>query len=71
MTLKEFRSMLLRQDIIIYTDHINLESDLAYLTSQMGLRYYLLIEEHGIKIIYIKGEKNNIATHLVVSASHL
>ena len=38
MTLKEFRSILLGQNIIIYTDHKNLESDLAHLTSQMGLR---------------------------------
>jgi len=64
MTLKEFRSILLGQDIIIYTDHKNLESDLAHLTSQMGLRWRLLIEEYGIKIIYIKGEKNNAADAL-------
>ena len=64
MTLKEFRSILLGQDIIIYTNHKNLESDLAHLTSQMELRQHLLIEECGIKIIYIKGEKNNVVDTL-------
>ena len=64
MTLKEFRSILLGQEIVIYTDHKNLESDLAHLTSQMGLRWRLLIEEFGITIKYIKGEKNTVADAL-------
>ena len=64
MTLREFRSILLGQEIIIYTDHKNLESDLAHLTSQMGLRWRLLIEEFGITIKYIKGEKNTVADAL-------
>jgi len=64
MTLKEFRPILLGQEIIIYTDHKNLESDLAHLTSQMGLRWRLLIEEFGIKIKYIKGETNTVADAL-------
>ena len=64
MTLKEFRSILLGQEIIIYTDHKNLESDLAHLTSQMGLRWRLLIEEYGIVIKYIKGVTNTVADAL-------
>ena len=64
MTLREFRSILLGQTIIIYTDHKNLESELAHLTSQMGLRWRLLIEEFGIVIKYIKGVHNHVADAL-------
>ena len=64
MTLREFRSTLLGQNILTCTDHKNLESDLAHLTSQMGLRWRLLVEEYGIKIKYIKGENNKVADAL-------
>ena len=30
----------------------------------MGLRWYLLIEEYGIKIKYIKGKKNTVTNIL-------
>ena len=49
ITLQEFRSILLDYNIVICVDHKNLESDLAHLMLQMGLRWCLLIEEHGIK----------------------
>ena len=64
MTLREFRSILLGQNILTYTDHKNLESDLARLTSQLGLRWRLLVEEYGIKIKYIKGENDKVADAL-------
>ena len=53
ITLKEFRSILLRQKIILYTDYKNLASNLAYLMSQKGLIEHLLIKEYGIEIKYI------------------
>ena len=50
MTLREFRSILLGQDKLKCINHNNLESDLAHLASQMGIRWRLIVEEHGIKI---------------------
>ena len=64
MTLQEFRSILLGQNILIQTDHKNLESELVYLTSEIGLRWRLLIEEFGITIKYIKGVNNTVADAL-------
>lgn len=58
MTLREFRSILLGQNMLIYADYKNLESELAHLASQMGLRWRLLIEEYGIQTKHAKGEKN-------------
>ena len=64
MVLKEFHSMLLGQDILICSDHKNLESDLAHLTSQKGLHWRLLVEEFGVAIKHIKGVNNSVADAL-------
>ena len=61
MTLRELRSILLGQNALIHADYKNLESELAHLALQMGLRWRLLIEEHGIQIKCAKGEKNQVA----------
>ena len=64
MILREFQSILLGQNILICTDHKNLESELAYLASQIELRQRLLIEEFGITIKYIKDINNTVADTL-------
>ena len=64
MTIRKFRSMLLGQDTLTCTDHKNIKSNLAYLTSQMGLQWRLLTEDHDIKIKYVKGENNQVACAL-------
>jgi len=64
MTLKEFRSILLGQEILIYTDHKNLESDVANMTTQRLLRWRLLLEEYNIKMKYIKGITNTVSDAL-------
>ena len=59
MTLKEFRSMLLRAQIIIWTDHRNLTFD--NLQTQRVLRWRCCVEEYNPTIKYIKGPLNVIA----------
>ena len=61
-TLKEFRSILLGQQIIIHTDHENLTY--KQLNSDRVLRWRLYIEEYGPEIRYIKGEHNIVADAL-------
>jgi len=57
--LKEFRTILLGQKIIVYTDHKNLiYNDLQ---TDRVLRWRLLLEEYGVDIRYIKGVKNIVA----------
>ena len=61
-TLKEFRTILLGQELIIHTDHKNLVY--KSLTSDRVLRWRLYIEEYSLEIKYIKGEKNVVADAL-------
>ena len=57
--LKEFRTILLGQKIIVYTDHKNLiYNDLQ---TDRVLRWRLLLEEFGVDIRYIKGVRNIVA----------
>jgi hypothetical protein len=44
-----------------YTDHTNLMRDALGLTSDRVYQWKLLLEEHGLKIVYIKGKHNTIA----------
>ena len=60
-TLKEFKGMLLGQEIEVYTDHINLTRDALGMTSDRVYRWRLLIEEYGPTIMYIKGIDNTVA----------
>jgi hypothetical protein len=53
-TLKEFKGMLWRQDIKVYTDHKNLTRDALGLPSDRVYRWQLLLEEYAPIIIYIK-----------------
>ena len=61
-TLKEFKNILLGQDIKVYTDHKNL----TYKThnSARVMRWRLTIEEFGPELIYIPGDKNIVADAL-------
>ena len=54
-TLKEFRNILLGQQIVVYTDHLNL----TYKTHNCDrvMRWRLLLEEYGPEFKYIQGEK--------------
>ena len=61
-TLKEFRNILLGQQIKVYTDHKNL----TYKTfnTERVMRWRLILEEYGPELIYIQGSKNTAADAL-------
>ena len=58
-TLKEFKNILLGQQIVVYTDHKNLTYE--NFNMECVMRWQLLIEEFGPTIEYIKGPKNIVA----------
>ncbi len=55
-TLKEFRTILLGQQLIIHTDHENLTY--KHFNSDRVMRWRLFIEEYSPDLRYIKGEEN-------------
>ena len=61
-TLKEFKNILLGQQIVVYTDHKNLTY--KNFNTEHVMRWRLLIEEFGPTIKYIKGPKNIVANAL-------
>jgi transposase InsO family protein len=61
-TLKEFKTVLFGQRIVVYTDHKNLTCE--NLTSDRVIRWRLLLEEYGVTIKYIKGAENVVADAL-------
>jgi hypothetical protein len=63
-TLKEFRNILLGQNIMIYTDHKNLVLPTTQHGSNRVMRWRWLIEEYGPKFVHIKGKKNEVADAL-------
>ena len=63
-TLKQFKTMLYGQRIIVYTDHKNLTYDNSDYSSDRVLRQRLVLEEYGAQVKYIKGEKNVVADSL-------
>ena len=73
-TLKEFKNILMGQQIVVYTDHKNLTYN--NFNMECVMRWRLLIEEFGPTIEYIKGPKNIVADalsrlNLVSSPSNL
>jgi len=61
-TLKEFRNILLGQQIIVHTDHENLTY--KHFNSDRVMRWRLFIEEYSPDLRYIKGENNVVADAL-------
>ena len=61
-TLKEFRNILLGQQIKVYTDHKNLTYK-TFNTAQV-MRWRLILEEYSPELIYIQGSKNIAADAL-------
>jgi hypothetical protein len=64
-TLKYFRHMLLGHRIIVRTDHKNLTHPHSTHSSDRVLRQQLFLEEYGVELEYIKGEKNIVANALL------
>jgi len=61
-TLKEFKNILLGQEIVVFTDHKNLTC--KNFNTERVMRWRLLIEEFGPTLTYIKGPKNIVADAL-------
>ena len=61
-TLKEFKNILLGQQIVVYTDHKN--HTYKNFNTECVMRWRILIEEFGPTIEYIKGPKNIVADAL-------
>jgi RNase H-like domain found in reverse transcriptase len=63
-TLKEFRSILLRQQIVVHTDHANLTY--KHVNFDRVMKWRLFIEECCPDLQYIKGETISCQMRLVV-----
>ena len=61
-TLKEFRNILLGQQITVFTDHKNLTY--TNFNTERVMRWRLVLEEFGPDLQYIKGENNVVADAL-------
>ena len=61
-TFKEFRNILLGQQLRVYTDHKNLT--FKNFNTERVMRWRLIIEEFNPELIYIKGERNIVADAL-------
>ena len=61
-TLKEFRNILLGQQIIVHTDHKNILYE--KLSSDRIIRWRLLLEEYGPEYKHVKGQNNVVADAL-------
>jgi RNase H-like domain found in reverse transcriptase len=61
-TLKEFRNILLGQQIVVFTDHLNLTC--KTFNTERVMRWRLLLKEYSPEICYIPGEHNIVADAL-------
>ena len=62
--LKEFRTILLGQKLIIYTDHENIT--FKNFNTDRVFRWRLIIKEYGPNIEYTKGKKNILSDALSI-----
>ena len=63
-TIKQFRTILYGQKVVVLTDHKNMTYNTTDHASNRVLRQQLLLKEYGVKIWYIKGVKNVVADAL-------
>jgi hypothetical protein len=61
-TLKKFRDVLLGQQVIVHTDHLNILY--GKLSNARITRWRLLLEEYGPKYVHIAGKNNIVADAL-------
>lgn len=61
-TLQHYRTILLGQEIIIYTDHKNLSFE--NLCSSQVLQWQIMIEEYNVSIHYLEGKRNQVVDAL-------
>ena len=61
-TLKEYRNILLGQNITVFTDHKNLTT--KNFNTDRVMRWRLLLEEYGPELKYLEGHKNIVADAL-------
>ena len=61
-TLKEYHNILLGHEIVVHTNHKNLVY--KHFNTKRVMRWRLLLEEFGPKLLYIKGEQNIVANAL-------
>jgi hypothetical protein len=61
-TLKEFRDILLGQQLIVHTNHSNILY--GKLSNDRIARWRLLLEEYGPKYVHIAGKNNIVADAL-------
>ena len=61
-TLKEFRNILLGQEVVVHTDHLNLTYN--QFNTDCVMRWRLILEEYGVALTYVKGTTNIVADAL-------
>lgn len=61
-TLKEFRNILLGQQLVVHTDHVNLTY--KNFTTDRVMRWRLFLEEYSPDLRYVKGDRNIVADAL-------
>ncbi len=61
-TLKEFQNILLRQQVIVNTDHLNLTH--KQFNTDRVMRWQLILDEYGVALTYVKGTTDIVADAL-------
>ncbi len=60
--LKEFCNILLGQQVVVHTDHLNLTH--KQFNTDRVIRWHLILEEYGVSLTYVKGTTNIVADAL-------